>query len=166
MVRIDTKYTILDNAWLWRADHEVGGGSNEPAGGVPVSNSRNPVATGLIVNADYVRAYALMSEHTLGDLVQWNGNFGETYFFQSELPYDVTQAAYSDYCGYRLGPEVYNHKGYGIGVYSFFRDHSVFVNSGIVVTNTTQTADSNISFTNSLTVFLSGNGGQNHVVND
>jgi len=71
MVKIDTKYTILDNAWLWRADHEVSGG-----GGAPVSNRRNPVQTGLIVNADYVKAYALMSEHTLGDLVQWNGNFG------------------------------------------------------------------------------------------
>lgn len=85
MVEINVGYTIIDNAWLWRADHDVSGD-----GGAPVTGGRNPVQTGLIVNQDNVRAYALMSEHTLGDLVQWNGNMGETYFFQSEMPYDVT----------------------------------------------------------------------------
>jgi len=35
MVQIDSGNVIIDNAWLWRADHEVGGGL--------VYNSRNPV---------------------------------------------------------------------------------------------------------------------------
>ena len=76
MVEINTAGTIIDNAWLWRADHDVSGN-----GGAPVSGRKNPVQTGLIVNGEFVRAYGLMSEHTLGDLVQWNGNYGETYFF-------------------------------------------------------------------------------------
>jgi hypothetical protein len=35
-------------------------------------------------------------EHTLGDLLDWQGERGRTYFYQSELPYDVTQANYGD----------------------------------------------------------------------
>lgn len=85
MVVINQMYTVIDNAWLWRADHDVGGN-----GGAPVTGSKNPVQTGLIVNGSHVKAYGLMSEHTLGDLVQWNGDFGTTIFFQSEMPYDVT----------------------------------------------------------------------------
>lgn len=53
-------------------------------------NSHNYVATGLEVNGNYVKAYGLFVEHTLGDMVSWNGEHGEVYFYQSELPYDVT----------------------------------------------------------------------------
>ena len=35
-------------------------------------------------------AYGLAVEHTLGDQVVWKGDGGRTYFYQSELPYDVT----------------------------------------------------------------------------
>jgi len=44
MVEINQPYTVIDNAWLWRADHDVGGN-----GGAPVKASKNPVQTGLIV---------------------------------------------------------------------------------------------------------------------
>ena len=46
------------------------------------------------MNGNSVRAYGLFVEHTLGDMVLWNGEDGETYFYQSELPYDVTQDNY------------------------------------------------------------------------
>ncbi len=42
---------------------------------------------GLVVSGDSVTAYGLAVEHTLNDLVQWNGNDGATYFYQSELPW-------------------------------------------------------------------------------
>ena len=81
-MEINNQYVIIDHTWLWRADHDVSGS---------VLYERNPTENGLVVNADNVRAYGLFSEHHLKNLVEWNGNNGEVYFFQSELPYDVNQ---------------------------------------------------------------------------
>lgn len=73
---------MIDHVWLWRADHDEGGS---------VYDSRNHVSTGLEVNGNHVRGYGIFIEHTLGDNLIWNGEDGEVYFFQNELPYDVTQ---------------------------------------------------------------------------
>jgi len=81
MLELNNQHVILDHAWLWRADHDIGG---------LVKDSHNYSGTGLQVNADNVKSYGLFSEHHLGDLVEWNGNNGEVHFYQSELPYDVT----------------------------------------------------------------------------
>lgn len=66
-------------------------------------------------------------------MLEWNGENGESYFFQSEYPYDVTQENYGDkgYAAYKVGDDVQSHKSWGAGVYSFFRDHAVIVESGI-----------------------------------
>ncbi len=58
-------------------------------------------------------------EHMLGDQVVWNGERGQTYFFQSELPYDVNQTNFGDkgFVGYRVGSEVRDHDAFGLGVY-------------------------------------------------
>jgi len=104
----------------------------------------------------------LASEHQLQDLVQWYGENGQTYFYQSELPYDVTQDNYGTpgYVGYRVNASVQNHHVYGAGVYSYFRDHPVTVTNGIV-----SGTSANVKFVNSLTVFLNGNGAISHVIN-
>jgi hypothetical protein len=81
MVAIRSGNVIIDGTWLWRADHDVTGN---------VVDSNNPVATGLEVNGDNVITYGLMVEHTLGNMVQWFGEHGTVWFYQSELPYDVT----------------------------------------------------------------------------
>ena len=65
---VNTGYTIIDNVWLWRADHDVSGDL--------VKNGKNPCSTGLQVNGDNVIAYGLAAEHTLKDLVEWNGENG------------------------------------------------------------------------------------------
>ena len=54
-------------------------------------------------------------EHTLGDLTQWHGERGQTYFYQSEMPYDATQASYGDkgYVGYRVAASVAEHDAWG-----------------------------------------------------
>mmetsp|Transcript_91663 Transcript_91663/g.258289 ORF Transcript_91663/g.258289 Transcript_91663/m.258289 type:complete len:407 (-) Transcript_91663:570-1790(-) len=98
MVRLESGHIVGDNLWLWRADHGVAG---------LVRGGANPCQTGLVVNGDDVTIYGLAVEHTLGDLVQWSGNRGRTFFYQSELPYDVTQA-YGDagYVGYRVNDSV------------------------------------------------------------
>ena len=102
-------------------------------------------------------------EHTTKDLTVWNGERGKTYFYQSELPYSATAAEFGapGYCGYRVAPHVKEHGGWGVGVYSFFRDHNVTVQSGIVCPAALEK-----SFVAPLAVFLNGHGGFRHVLND
>jgi hypothetical protein len=64
MVQINSGYVIIDDTWLWRADHSQSG---------PISDSKNPVDTGLQVNGDNVFGYGLACEHTLGNMLEWNG---------------------------------------------------------------------------------------------
>ena len=85
-------------------------------------------------------AYGLAVEHALGDQVVWKGDGGRTYFYQSELPYDVTRdelrarakAAGADaLAGYRVADRVTTHRAVGAGVYHFFRRPNVSVASAI-----------------------------------
>lgn len=168
MVEINNDSVIIDNAWFWRADHwsTVNGVDN------PVKNGQNPCDTGLRVNGDNVIAYGLAVEHTLKDLVQWYGTNGSTYFYQAEYPYDVTQANYGSkgYTAYRVTSPTrdpdFSHNGFGLGVYSYFRDASspplVFVPNGIA---TYVPVPAGVHFTNVLTRFLNGYGGITNVIN-
>lgn len=168
MVQINSSNVIIDNMWLWRADHwSVVDGEN-----FPVKNSQNPCTTGLQVKGSNVIAYGLAVEHTLGDQTQWFGNNGQCHFYQSELPYDVTQENYGgdkNFVGYRAEPEPlipflppFNHTAYGIGVYCFFRDNPVVVNTAVSADNLTL----NNTFTNVLTRWLNGQGSISRVIND
>ena len=64
-----------------------------------------------------------MSEHHLSNLLEWNGENGKTYFYQSEYPYDV-DSSYADkgYAAYKVGDNVKNHEAWGVGAYTYFRD--------------------------------------------
>jgi hypothetical protein len=154
IVVINSGNVVIDNSWLWRADHGVSGN---------VVNSQNPNQHGLVVNGANVTAYGLASEHQLNDLVQWNGENGRTYFYQSELPYDVTEANFGTpgYVSYRVASGVQNHHVWGAGVYSYFRDNAVTTANGIVTGSS-----ANVVFVNSLTVFLNGLGQITHIIND
>mmetsp|Transcript_63589 Transcript_63589/g.127737 ORF Transcript_63589/g.127737 Transcript_63589/m.127737 type:complete len:400 (+) Transcript_63589:357-1556(+) len=155
MVVVKCGHVVGDNLWLWRADHT--------AGGAPVTDGWFPVDHGLVVRqgADDVSMYGLACEHTLSDLAVWDGDRGKTYFYQSELPYDATQALFGDpgFVGYRVGANVTSHQGYGIGVYSYFRDFEVNVETGI-------SAPESATFDSPFSVFLNGYGGIKHVLND
>ena len=163
MVEINTDSVICDNAWLWRADHwsTVNGSDND------VVKGQNPCDTGFRVNGDNVIAYGLAVEHTLKDLVQWNGTNGSTYFFQAEFPYDVTQGNYGNkgYVAYRATSPTndpnFTHNGFGLGAYSYFRDSPVFVANGIA---TALPVPTGVHFTNVLTRFLNGSGGITNVI--
>jgi len=150
MVQINSGNVVIDDAWLWRADHGVNGN---------VVNSQNPNDHGLVVQGDNVVTYGLASEHQLQDLVTWSGANGRTYFYQSELPYDVTEANYGTpgYVGFRVTGA--NHQGWGLGVYSFFRDNAVTTANGIISPSTAK-------YQNSFTCFLSGLGQISHVLNN
>jgi len=153
VVQINSGNVIYDDTWLWRADHCVAGN---------VVNSDNPSFNGLEVNGDDVIVYALAVEHHLHDLVVWNGERGKTYFYQSELPYDVTEANFGTpgYVGYRVNQNVQNHNAWGVGVYSFFRDNTVTTVNGIQ-----SGTSSGVSFVYPFAKFLSGHGEISHVLN-
>jgi len=153
MVQINSGNVILDNTWFWRADHDVQG---------QVVNSHNPSYHGLEVNGNDVTVYGLASEHLLHDLVNWNGENGRSYFYQSEFPYDVTQANFGTpgYVAYRVNSNVTNHHAWGTGAYSYFRDSSVTAVNGIATGTST-----NVQFIAPFTRYLSGNGGIAHIIN-
>jgi len=154
MVVINSGNVVGDNFWLWRADHDKYG---------LVFNSENPCDTGMQVNGDDVTLYGLAVEHTLKDMTEWNGENGRLYFYQSEYPYDVTQQNFGDrgYVSYKVADSVQQHQAWGVGVYSYFRDHTVIVNSGIKAPT-----GKCIHFTNSVSVFLTGKGQISHVINN
>jgi hypothetical protein len=112
MLQVNSGNVVIDNAWLWRADHDL-------TGGVTI-DSQNPCLNGLVVNGDNVSAYGLAVEHTLRDLVVWNGEYGYTFFYQSELPYDVTQDNFGapGFVGYRVAPNVQFHSLFAGGARS------------------------------------------------
>ena len=155
MVEILSNEVIIDNAWLWRADHS--------RGGAPVKDSSNPCTTALRVKGDGVYSYGMAAEHTLGNMVEWYGDKGQVFFYQSEYPYDVTQENYADkgFVSYWVSPDVKQHFAYGIGVYSYFRDHEVWMDRGISAPKTQF-----VTFTNAFTRLLNGLGGIKNVIND
>jgi len=157
MLQINSGNVIGDNMWLWRADHV-----EHTEGDGLVRNGQNPCLNGLVVNGDDVTMYSLAAEHTLQDLVKWNGERGAVYFYQSELPYDATQDyGTKGYAGYRVAEGVTSHLAYGVGVYHFFRDFEVTVASGIVAPRALED-----SFVAPLGVYLNGQGTILHVIND
>ena len=56
----------------------------------------------------------------------WNGNNGQTIFFQDEMPYDPpNQAAWGHdgilgYAAYKVADGVQNHEAWGVGSYCYF----------------------------------------------
>ena len=107
---------------------------------------------GALVTGSDVTMYGLAVEHALKDLVVWSGENGTSYFYQSELPYDV-DAAYgaAAFCAYRVAPHVSRHCAHGAGAYAFFRDFAVRTPAAMV-------APSSARFYGALTVFLGGQG--------
>jgi hypothetical protein len=156
-VVINCKDVIIDNAWLWRADHGVD----------PTGWTINPAVNGLIVNADNVTAYGLFVEHFEGFQTVWNGNGGRVYFYQSECPYDVpsqaqwTQNGENGYPSYKVSDSVTSHSGQGIGVYSNFTN-AVWVDNAIETPTGT-----GITMNHMVTVWLDGStaSGINHIIN-
>lgn len=125
MMEINASHVVLDNIWLWRADIQN------------THRGRN-VQHGLVVNGEHVTAYGLASEHMQSDNTVWNGEGGRVYFYQAELDGlahnddDLTP----DYgpngvSGYRVNAR--DHMAAGVGVYCWFSNFGVIVQSGVKV---------------------------------
>lgn len=165
MVKIYSSHVIGDNLWLWRADHvqlmpkEV---PNKPElSDYHVTTYGECICdTGLEVLGDDVVFHGLAIEHTYKDMLIWHGKRGRVYFYQSEMPYDVSGKNYQNVAGYRVHVQADDHIGKGVGVYSYFRDYGdVVVNSALVH----HAQDG--SYENAFTVWLNGYSGIKSVVN-
>jgi hypothetical protein len=114
-VQIDSDHVLVDDSWLWRADHGAGSGWTTA-----------PVDHGLVVNGDDVTATGLFVEHWQKEQVVWNGQRGRTVFYQSEMPEGMPdQKAWMDghsegYASYTVGTGVRSHQATGLAVYALF----------------------------------------------
>ena len=147
MFLIQSGYTVIDNTWLWRADHYA-----NPDGGddLPVKNFDNAVKNGVVVTAENVFAYGLAAEHTTEHNVLWNGDSGTVLFYQAEINYDTTDDIW-EYSCLKVGEDVSTFKGTGLGCYSYFRDHTSIAEIGI---------DANSAFIDkAVSVWLNGEDG-------
>jgi hypothetical protein len=158
-LEVNSDNTILDDLWIWRADHGVPGS---------VGWTVNTADTGLVVNGDQVTATGLFVEHFQKYNVIWNGNDGEDIFFQNELPYDPpTQADYEHdgvlgYAAFKVADNVQSFQGYGMGSYIFTN-----VNPDIHVSHAFEVPITpGVQMHDLLTVNLSGPGTIDHVIND
>jgi hypothetical protein len=152
---INSNDVIIDNTWLWRADHGAGADWNT-----------NKSDSGIVVNGNDVTVYGLFSEHFQKFQTLWNGNGGSVYFYQSELPYDPpNQGAWMEadgkngYPSYKVADTVTTHQGMGIGVYSFFQNGSVHDSNSIE----TPTAPGIVM--HHMMTYTSGNGTIDHIIN-
>ena len=144
---INSNHVIVDNTWLWRADHGNG-----------VGWDKNRSANGLVVNGDYVTCYGLFNEHFQEYQTLWNGNNGKVYFYQSEMPYDPPtiddwkhDGKYG-YASYKVSEKVTNHEAWGVGVYCVFHHAPMPVNDAV---ETPLSLEQNIHHI--VTFWLSGN---------
>jgi hypothetical protein len=155
-LEVNSADVIVDDIWAWRADHGTGAGW-----------TLNPAAHGLVVNGDRATALGLFVEHYQKEQVLWNGNGGETIFYQSELPYDPpSQSAWMDgtangYPSYVVTNLANTHQAYGLGIYSNFNQGiNIIEDNAMTVPDT-----SGVAVNDLCTVFLSGNGQITHVIN-
>ncbi|HWC82165.1 MAG TPA: discoidin domain-containing protein [Pseudonocardiaceae bacterium] len=156
-LQINSNNVICDNLWLWRADHGNG-----------IGWTVNTAANGLIVNGANVTIYGLAVEHYQQYEVVWNGNGGQTYFFQNEHPYDPpSQAAWMNgstngYAAYKVASSVTSHQAWGVGSYCYFNQgQNILTERSFEVPDT-----AGVVFTDLVIVFLSGNGGITHCINE
>ncbi|WP_051348385.1 discoidin domain-containing protein [Peribacillus kribbensis] len=159
-LEINSNDVIGDHFWIWRADH-----------GNEVGWDVNTADNGLTVNGDDVTLYGLFVEHFQKYQVVWNGNGGRTYFYQSEIPYDVPNqegwmshnGTINGYASYKVSDSAASHEAWGLGVYSYFRDAAVKLHRAIEVPDR-----QGVNMHNMTTIWLNGMAGSEitHVIND
>ncbi|SFB06457.1 F5/8 type C domain-containing protein [Cohnella sp. OV330] len=155
---INSDDVIGDHFWIWRADHGAS------AGGWRTNDSMN----GLVVNGEDVTVFGLFNEHHNAYQTLWNGERGRLYFYQSEIPYEVPDQAswmsgggkVNGYASYKVADGVTDHEAWGLGIYSYFRDAVVKLDSAIEVPDVP-----GVKIHHATSVLLAGNGEISHVVN-
>ena len=154
---VNSRHTIVDHTWVWRADHGDG-----------VGWETNRADYGVVVNGHDVLATGLFVEHFNKYDVQWFGERGRTIFYQNEKAYDApNQAAIQNgpvkgYAAYRVGDDVTAHEGWGLGSYCYSNvDPGIVQHHGFAAPNRP-----GVRFHDLLVVSLGGNGQYERVIND
>ncbi|MEV6019925.1 coagulation factor 5/8 type domain-containing protein [Streptomyces sp. NPDC051997] len=154
---VNSRHTIIDHTWVWRADHGTG-----------VGWETNRADYGIRVNGADVLATGLFVEHFNKYDVQWYGERGRTIFFQNEKAYDApNQAAIQNgsvkgYAAYKVGDAVTAHEGWGLGSYCYYNvDPTIVQHNGFSAPNRP-----GVKFHGLLVISLGGNGQYERVVND
>jgi hypothetical protein len=164
MVKIHSNFVIIDHLWAWVSDH-----SKLLNGEVPlpkekyhlVQNGEFSCNIGLHVTGNNVFAYGLFVEHCDKYMVYWEGDKGQTYFYQSEFAYHINEYyGKMDYCSYYVSENVEEHLCIGGGAYSFCRDYECIITSGFECP-----IKPGIKFYNVFTRYLNGNNGIKSVIN-
>ena len=133
---VNSNNTIIDETWIWRADHGDNTGWYE-------NTARSRV---LVVNGDNVTAYGLFIEHFQKYDVIWRGEYGKTYFLQNEKCYDPQDQkewmshnnTVKGYSAYKVANDVKHHYAVGLGVYDVFINTNgaeIFLDNAIEVPN-------------------------------
>lgn len=155
---INSNEVVGDNFWIWRADH-----------GDQVAWDKNVADTGLVVNGDNVSIDALMVEHFEKYQTIWNGNNGKIIMYQCEIPYDVpSQEVWKSHDGERNGyasihvdDNVEGFEAIGLGIYLYNRDAAVELYTPVELPD-----KAGVKVHNICTVYLTGNPGMSHIIND
>lgn len=116
---IENNHVIGDHFWIWRADHGVKGSVGWEVNTAPV---------GLHVTGDDVTVYGLFNEHFQQYQTYWEGERGNTFFYQCETPYDALhQERYmsengtrAGYAAYKVSDKVNIHQAAGLGIYDVY----------------------------------------------
>ncbi len=157
-VVINSNNVVGDDFWLWRADH-----------GPNVGWTVNTAQNGLVVNGNHVTMYGLFVEHYQQYQVLWNGDYGRTFFFQNEIPYDPPSQAdwmagsTPGYSAFKVAETVNHFEGWGMGSYIYEPKHPE-----IVLAHSFEAPNKpGVVFHNLITYSLGrGKGTIEHVIND
>ena len=153
-LEVNSDHVLIDHTWVWRADHGIEGfdatcdlddpdnyencedGSGNPIGflGDNIRWVTNIGRNGAVINGDDVTATGLFVEHYQEYNTIWNGERGEVYLYQNELPYDPpTQADWTaddgtlGWAAYKVADDVEEHTLWGGGSYIFNRNNPAIV---------------------------------------
>jgi hypothetical protein len=155
-LEINSNDVIIDNAWLWRADHGNG-----------VGWAVNRAKHGIIVNGADVSAYGLFVEHFQEYQTLWNGDRGRVFFYQSEIPYDVpsqgewTHDGEKGWSSFKVADGVTTFDGRGLGIYAYF-DNAVVLDNAVE-----SPTSSGVRFQHIVTQWFKNAAGSaiNHIIN-
>jgi hypothetical protein len=167
IMRIHSGHVIGDNLWLWRADHAKLL-NNEVPNYPPIPKYHQTeemeyrVKNGIHLNGDDICMYGLAVEHMNEHQVLWNGERGQAYFYQCELPYDVSHDSFGHkgFTGYLVNESVKSHMLVAPGIYSNFRNKICQVSTAIK-----HPENDNIVVMNPFTVKLDNYGSIQSIIN-
>jgi len=120
MLEFNANGVVVDNVWAWHADHDdcsgFDPGRHSDMASYSFMSDKSHSTHGVVVNGHFVTTYGMAIEHVAGGhMCEWNGEYGQSFFFQAELPYHTPPVAGA--VSYKVNPTVLYHFATGLGIY-------------------------------------------------